>query len=112
MIKNYWMFEDKAEDLEFSKQGDAIRYKAWGVVSCIQYPEDREDGNVIGVIYRSPSGRLFRRWRQAHEVDLHEMEAEEWKRVHNLLLFAGDEASKKPSEPPQMTRNPESKFLH
>lgn len=90
MQQTYWMFEDKSEDLEFTKQGDAVEYKPWGLVTCIQYPEDREDGNVIGVLYRSPTGRLFRRWRQTHEIVMKEIDMDEWKRVHEILMFAGE----------------------
>lgn len=112
MFETYWMFEDKSEDLEFSKQGDAVTYRAWGLVTCIQYPEDREDGNVIGVIYRSPTGRLFRRWRQIQEIDLHPIEKEEWRRVYDLVLFAEDKGTAKGPRPIEIPAELESKLLH
>lgn len=86
MIDSYWMFEDKSEDVEFTKQGDAVEYKAWGVISCVQYPIDRMDGNVLGVIYRTPSGRLFRRWRQVHEVNLYKIPKSEWVSINELIV--------------------------
>lgn len=94
MLKAYWMFEDKSEDVEFSEQGDALEYRAWGVVTCIQLPIDRSDGNVLGVIYRTPSGRLFRRWRQVHEVTLKEISETEWRSIQDLILLMEDD--KKP----------------
>lgn len=97
MTLDYWMFEDKFEDVEFTDRGEAHEYKAWGLISCIQYPVDREDGNVLGVLYRTPGGVLFRRWRQIHEVNLTKVTKGEWDLAYELIMFA-DKAVKSSSK--------------
>lgn len=96
MILNHWMFEDKFEDVEFTNHGEGLEYKAWGLVNCIQYPLDREDGNVLGVLYRTPGGVLFRRWRQVHEVNLTKITKEEWDLAYDLIMIS-EESSRRSS---------------
>lgn len=112
MLKAYWMFEDKSEDVEFSERGDAIEYKAWGLVTCIQLPVGRSDGNVLGVLYRSPSGRLFRRWRQLHEVNLKEIEEKEWLSIQDVLLLMEDDKPEAVMESHDEIPTPSSQTVH
>lgn len=88
MVHSYWLFESVFEEKEFHPvTGDEITYKAWGCVTCVQWPHDKPDGEVVGVIYRSPSGRLFRTWKQMKEIELSETDKKQWQGIHDLIVW-------------------------
>lgn len=84
----YWLFESSFEEKEFHPiTHDEVTYRAWGCVTCVQWPIDRDDGQVVGVIYRTPSGELQRRWKQLKEIRLEEVDEKQWKGIYDLILW-------------------------
>lgn len=92
LIEQHWLFESKIEEKEILPgTGDEITYRPWGVVTCIQWPLDRPDGEVFAVVYRSPSGQLYKAWKQPQEIDLQATTKREWAGIHDLIIW--DDAS-------------------
>ncbi len=88
MINQYWLFEGKSEERETHPvTGDEVTYRPWGVITCIQWPLDREDGEVLAVVYRSPSGQLYKTWKQIEEVEVSETNKREWVGIYDLILW-------------------------
>ena len=105
MIKTYWLFESTYEEKEYHPATyDEVTYKAWGCVMCVQWPYDRPDGEVVGVLYRTPSGRLVRTWKQMQEIELSDTTQKEWRGIHDLILW--DDAD------PGSTAQPNSQAVH
>jgi hypothetical protein len=87
---SYYLFKDLLSRGEWQEDGLEAHYMPNGVVLSVNFSEDEDDDRLLTVMYRSPSGVLYRDWRGLGEVKLELVARDVWLKKRLDIHMAND----------------------